>query len=81
MAVAIGALHPDDAPLPLRADGVCGVPVEHALGGREAVASLPLPAAIVHCRTNNADFRGAKSAHILHRNPLYFSRIWLLFVR
>ena len=28
----------------------------------------------------NADFRGAKSAHILHRNPQYFSRILLLFV-
>jgi len=28
----------------------------------------------------NADFRGAKSAHILHRNPQRFSRILLLFV-
>ena len=27
-----------------------------------------------------ADFRGAKSAHILHRNPQCFSRILLLFV-
>src|SRR5262245_21435432 len=28
----------------------------------------------------NADFRGAKSAHILHRNLQCFSRILLLFV-
>jgi hypothetical protein len=28
----------------------------------------------------NADFRGAKSAHIRHRNPQCFSRILLLFV-
>jgi putative transposase len=32
-------------------------------------------------RMLNADFRGAKSAHILHRNPQCFSRILLLFVR
>lgn len=52
MAVSVRSLHPDDAPLPLRADRVCGVPVDHALGSREAVPSLPLPASIVHCRAN-----------------------------
>src|SRR5215470_5621783 len=31
-------------------------------------------------RRMNADFRGAKSAHVLHRNPQRFSRILLLFV-
>jgi hypothetical protein len=31
-------------------------------------------------RTLIADFRGAKSAHILHRNLQCFSRILLLFV-
>src|SRR5262245_25717325 len=52
MAVAIGALHPDDTPLPLRAARVLGVPVNHELGSCEAVPGLPLPALIVHCRTN-----------------------------
>src|SRR5262249_45106768 len=52
MAVAIGALRPDDAPLPLRADRVFGVPIDHELGGRKAVPGLPLPALITHCRAN-----------------------------
>jgi hypothetical protein len=52
MAVSIGALHPDDPPLPLRAERVFSVPVEHELSGRKTVPRLPLPAAIVHCRTH-----------------------------
>jgi hypothetical protein len=52
MAVSIGSLHPDDAPLPLRADRVFGVPIDHTLGGSEAVPSLPWPASIVHYRTH-----------------------------
>jgi hypothetical protein len=52
MAVSVWSLHPDSAPLPLRADGVFGVPIDHELSGREAVPGLPLPASIAHCRPN-----------------------------
>jgi hypothetical protein len=51
LAMSSRAFHPDDAPLPWGADGVFGVPIDHALGGREAVPGLPWPAAIGHWGT------------------------------
>lgn len=50
--MSIWSLQPDDTPLPLRAERVCGVPIDPALGGSEAVSCLPWPASIVHRRTN-----------------------------
>jgi hypothetical protein len=41
--MAVGALQPHDALLPWRAERVCGVPVDDALGRREAVGGRLLP--------------------------------------
>jgi hypothetical protein len=50
MAMSVGSLHPHDAPLPLRADRACGVPVDHALGRCEAVRCLLWPTLVGHHR-------------------------------
>lgn len=55
MAVSIGSLPPHDAPLPLRAERVVGVPVDHEWGGSEAVPCLPLPTLVVRHRANQGD--------------------------
>jgi hypothetical protein len=55
MAVSIGSLPPHDAPLPLRAEHVVGVPVDHEWGGSEAVPCLPLPTLVVRHRANQGD--------------------------
>jgi len=52
MAVSLWSLPPDDAPLPLWAERVLGVPIERALGGSAAVPGLPLPTSIMPCRTH-----------------------------
>ena len=51
MALSVGSLHPHDAPLPVRADGVCGVLVAHASGRRAAVRGLRWPPLVRHDRT------------------------------
>jgi hypothetical protein len=52
MAVSIRPFHPHHAPLPLRADRVFGVPVDHKLSCREAVRCLPLPTLVVRHGAN-----------------------------
>src|SRR5262245_30234380 len=55
MAVAIRSFRPHYAPLPLRADRVSAVPVDHKLGCRKAVRCLPLPTLVAWNRAQQVD--------------------------